>query len=724
MKNKIILSSILNIFLIFIIFSLNIPKIESALKCAPDYKSKGDNYFSVNDPQDNFEYFYGYEFAHKVGDEYYDQWKGVYWDNEQFCYDAYDNFTRPDSLTDAYEISQYEVVNKLEDVQNPDSYILIEHDQSNLVNFHKKMCMTKTHNITNYNHGEHELLIKMDKLFEKDFLNKPYHFYFTIENPSNDTITFSFKTRNFINTTEFMNDTLYDWGPNTSQCVEEEITEAPTEEDKDTTDAIIPPDINESDTSLENPDTDFGTDEDTIIVTDTVKQTTEPCERDWIIINETFLEWTEEYPIPEVFYFTNNYTIEPHKSIIVNISLSFEKNKNATEGGYFIISEETGKSKEPFYWPEFVDNNGKIDKLTNMEIILESDFPLGVSSFSLMRRRDLEKESYLGKKCNVKNRENVFNGRCGDGYSCNKDVNGTECRRCKKKQCKQCDTSLNKCTECFMISVDGQWNPSGGKGTDLKCDLDYIDITKVIINDEKRIEVPPAIHWRVTMDFWIWISDTSVLSDAEINMNIVYKDFIAMTLRCYPEGLRIYATPLEWLYEYPTYSPDDQSEDYYTNNVEKYKRGNIVDFLTKIVGSYDKVTKVDLIKNATSNWVYIRYAFNLDSSKHYLNDLPESNLKVAQVYTEQTAMPFHMKKFYGRNDMTYLYFHNFYHPLKDQQYADKKNITIFFVSSDQSILNYSLTCYNTDMLNSQFFLFPNLLHNIFLVGIVLRHRLV
>ena len=92
--------------------------------------------------------------------------------------------------------------------------------------------------------------------------------------------------------------------------------------------AIIPPDINGSDTSLENPDTDFGTDEDTIIVTDTVKQTTEPCERDWIIINETLLEWTEEYPIPEVFYFTNNYTIEPHKSIIVNISLSFEKNKS------------------------------------------------------------------------------------------------------------------------------------------------------------------------------------------------------------------------------------------------------------------------------------------------------------------------------------------------------------------------------------------------------------
>ena len=33
------------------------------------------------------------------------------------------------------------------------------------------------------------------------------------------------------------------------------------------------------------------------------------------------------------------------------------------------------------------------------------------------------------------------------------------------------------------------------------------------------------------MDFWIWISDTSVLSDANINMNIVYKDFMALTLK-------------------------------------------------------------------------------------------------------------------------------------------------------------------------------------------------
>ena len=102
-------------------------------------------------------------------------------------------------------------------------------------------------------------------------------------------------------------------------------------------------------------------------------QTTPPCERELILVNETFLNWTERYAIPEVFYFTNNYTIKPHQSRIINISLSFEKNSNETKGGYFIISKDKGKSKEPFYWPKIEKKSGKLEKLTNMEIILESN---------------------------------------------------------------------------------------------------------------------------------------------------------------------------------------------------------------------------------------------------------------------------------------------------------------------------------------------------------------
>ena len=366
-------------------------------------------------------------------------------------------------------------MNNLDDVINPDSYILIEHDQSNLLNFHKQMCMTKYHTPSN----AYELLLKMDKLFEDDFMNTPYHFYFTIENPSNNEITFSFKSRNFPN----------------------HITSGSS---------------------------------------------------------------------PEVFYFTKNYTIEPHKSRTINSSLTFEKNNNEIEGGYFIISGEKGKSTKPYYWPLKEINNGRLEKLTNMEIILESDFPVGISSFSLMRRRNLVNSSYLGNKCNVKNREGEYNGKCGDGYYCDQEINGTECKQCENRQCKSCDIESQQCTQCFIISVDGQWNPPGGKGTNLNCDLDYIDITKVKINGQRKIEVPPAIHWRVTFDFWIWISDTSVLSDSQVNMNIIYKDFLSITLRCLPEGLRIYATPIEWLYEYPTMDEMNPDTDFYKDNILPY----------------------------------------------------------------------------------------------------------------------------------------------------------
>ena len=674
-KRKIINSSLF-FLIIFSILLEFIPMTESALKCAPDFKSKGDNYSSVDDPQDNFEYFYGYEFAHRAGEEYYDHWKGIYWDKEQFCYDAYDNFTRPEKLSDLgeYPITDCDVVTSLDDVGDKKSYVLIEHDQTNLANFHKKMCMTNNHTQTIYNHGEYELLIKMDRLFEEEFLDKPYHFIFTIENPSNDTITFSFKARNFINTTEEKNFTIYEFGPNVSQCIEEEEEEVTDkkEEEKENEE----PKDNEDGTDQ---DSDITKENDVIEAeTEPVKPTTPPCERENITINETFLNWTEEYPIPEVFYLTNNYTIEPHKSMIVNVSVTFEKNDNETEGGYFIISEETGNSSEPFYWPGIYEDNGKNEKLANMEIILESDLSVGVSSFSLMRRRDLEENSYLGQKCNMKYINEELNGRCGDGFYCDKPNNGT-CKPCSDRLCKNCDKNTQKCTECFLISVDGQWNPPGGKGTDLKCDLDYIDITKVRINDGKKIEVPPAIHWRVTMDFWIWISDTSVLSEAQVNMNIVYKDFLAMTLRCFPNGLRIFATPIEWLYEYPTFDEDKDSRKkyYYRTFMEGNRTSDIYNFLKSYIGSYDEVTLEDLVKNATSNWVYVRYAFNLDSSKHYLNDLPESNLRVPQIYSDQTGMPFHMKRFYGLNKNTYLYFNNFFDPLTETQKEAKKNITIY-----------------------------------------------
>ena len=441
--------------IILIISFQNIPKIKSLLTCPPDFKSQGDNYSSRNDPQDNIEYFYGYEFTHKVGSEYYDHWKGVYWDSENFCYDAYNNKTRPSKLSDLddYKIKEYNVYTNLNDVQDGDNneYIILEHDQSNLINFHRKMCMTKPHEISQYNNGELELLIKMDKIFEDKYITTPHHFYFSIENPFDYEVAFSFKVRNFIQTIEEMSSIKEEWVPDPNQCKDDNNNDTP-----------------------DNPDGDDNNDND---------ETDKPCEKEKIK-SETLVEWTEEYPIPEVFYISNKYNIEPHKSMLINISLTFEKDDNT--GGYYIISGETGKSDEPFYWPGNTQDNGKIEKLTNLELILESDLTIGISSFALMRRRQKEDHSYLGEYCNVKSDDNdELSGKCGDGYYCNNNENG-KCVQIPKKECKNYDRISNACTECFLISVDEQWNPPGGKGSNLKCDLDYIDITKVKINNLKK----------------------------------------------------------------------------------------------------------------------------------------------------------------------------------------------------------------------------------------------
>ena len=128
-------------------------------------------------------------------------------------------------------------------------------------------------------------------------------------------------------------------------------------------------------------------------------------------------------------------------------------------------------------------------------------------------------------------------------------------------------------------------------------------------------------------------------------MNIIYKDFMSITLVSTQDGLKIYATPIEWLYEYPTIDNGTNLEEkkepdteYYESYVKPLKHDDIIEFLSNTVGSYKKVTMEDLVKKPSSKWIYIRFAYNLDSSKEYLNDLPESNLKVAQIYTTQTGI--------------------------------------------------------------------------------------
>ena len=229
---KVIKINFLKIISSLIILVILLPLVELKLKCEPDHKSIGDNYNCLPDPDDDSEYFYSYEFAHKAGEkEYYDHWKGVYWDAEKFCYDAYDNTTREDGLVYS-GFSDIKVFSEEDDSPRPDEYVNISQSETNLVNLHKQVCKTKQHTLSDYNHGEYELLLKMDSYFgdddDKKYYETPHHFYFTIENPSNENITFALKVRNFINTTEEMYANVSDWIIN-EECVTTTPIAPPTE---------------------------------------------------------------------------------------------------------------------------------------------------------------------------------------------------------------------------------------------------------------------------------------------------------------------------------------------------------------------------------------------------------------------------------------------------------------------------------------------------------------
>ena len=81
----------------------------------------------------------------------------------------HDNTTRPEDNLDElnkYKIDTFTVLTSADEISSEEtSYIILEHEQSNLANLHSQMCMTKNHILSKYNKGEYELLIKKNKTY-------------------------------------------------------------------------------------------------------------------------------------------------------------------------------------------------------------------------------------------------------------------------------------------------------------------------------------------------------------------------------------------------------------------------------------------------------------------------------------------------------------------------------------------------------------------------------
>ena len=168
----------------------------------------------------------------------------------------------------------------------------------------------------------------------------------------------------------------------------------------------------------------------------------------------------------------NNDIITPHsvKRVTIPIVLGKKIKNNNLE-----YAPVNGNSDFKFYydldkWNEFLKREKILYPLfSNFPITLKTNDTLYVASFSLMHT--LKDNSYAFGGC--RNNNSCIKNICQEGYGC---INN-KCSKCTNYTCGSCNNNAGKCTQCFSISKNGQWNVLDSN-TNLKCDLNFVDITK------------------------------------------------------------------------------------------------------------------------------------------------------------------------------------------------------------------------------------------------------
>ena len=321
---------------------------------------------------------------------------------------------------------------------------------------------------------------------------------------------------------------------------------------------------------------------------------------------------------------------------------------------------------------------------SQFEIILEAENDLYVSSYSMTYKRNKPEELKYNGDDRPTSKDNCTNGQvCIEHYGC---INN-KCQKCQDIACEKCSGSTSHCDKCYAIAEN--WN---GLGTENNCKiLNFIDLAKFSMNEKNIIieNVPPAYHYRVTMEFWIYVNYPKLMNNTF--MNIIFKDFMAISIqKLNDNSLEVFCVPIEFLYNFP------EDETFY----EKKTNNNIKEIIDDELGAF-YVKKS--FENIATKWINIRCAYNIENSKMIINE-DEYVMKIPQFYVGQTNIPFYLKKFYKENQFTKIIFQRFFN---QETFIYLRNLNIFREFIPYSIVTKYL---NLHELNSDEF--PQLLFSI------------
>jgi hypothetical protein len=204
-------------------------------------------------------------------------------------------------------------------------------------------------------------------------------------------------------------------------------------------------------------------------------------------------------------------------------------------------------------------------------------------------------------------------------------------------QCRTCSAAgPGNCTRCYQSStLWDQISITAGN-----CPFEFVNFN--LITDPITFLVPPAIHWRVTMDFWTFMHDPSTFTTKTIN--IIFKDFLTVSI--VPNNtvdLDVYCVPIEWLYPIQ----GSTTKVAFTAKLTGYRYCQTAPCPAN---PYNPTYHQQTQSSVVSKWFFTRCAFNLELGKTYMNQNVEQVLKVPQQYTVENTFPWHQKKFYKATD--------------------------------------------------------------------------
>ena len=219
-----------------------------------------------------------------------------------------------------------------------------------------------------------------------------------------------------------------------------------------------------------------------------------------------------------------------------------------------------------------------------------------------------------GGDCNEKKLVCKENTGCYNRILFNKD-----CEKCDKA-CASCNgKDVAQCTKCFSNSIS--YDEPEPKNVGL-CIFDFFDAMRMI---NMTVSVPPSIHWRVTMEFWLFINNPQALIKG---LYLIYYDFLTIAIEggSADHHIDVSCIPFEWVY--PVHRNSNIKVDNYMSNANGFYMS-------------------ESISVSRPEWKYIRCAFDVDNHKAYLNDIGEYELKIPQSFSKDNNLQWYQKKYYS-----------------------------------------------------------------------------